>query len=183
MKEIAVDCDGVLANFTDTILRDIGSVYAMKDIARYEVRSYLTPEQDAQAKARWKTAEWWRTLPVVEGAQAGIEKIRSADLEPIIVTSPWVSCEGWEYARRAWLKEHFGITHSEVIVCSRKYMVRAMALIEDSTDKLHDWAQSWTMHHPLLFDAPYNRAHDERLARLHRMHGWSDIDRVLEFIQ
>lgn len=187
MKEILVDCDGVLADFTAYTLKCIGAKLAIEDITRYEVRTFLSPEEDAKALALWKDADWWESMPPIEGAQAGMSRLEGECCIPIILTAPWVSCKGWEWARRAWLKKHFGITHNEVLIGSRKFQVEAAMLIEDSHDKLHAWASRWAHRGgvPILFDAPYNRAHEDAVTHsvingFARMNGWGDIDRFLE---
>lgn len=82
---------------------------------------------------------FWQSLPVVAGAIAGVDRIRTAGHEVVFVTAPWRYCRGWADARRDWLASYFAARAADVIVAERKELVRGDVLIDDRPETLESW--------------------------------------------
>lgn len=162
-----MDVDGVVANFTGHLLNIIGSELTPADVTVWQVLDLLKPSEKKEATAILNEPEFWRSQPVIEGAQDGIAQIKKHH-EIFWVTSPWIGCEGWEAARRWWLKDNFGVDHKHVAPLASKYIVVGDFIVDDKASHVDEWLE----HHDgqgFLFDAPYNQ--DSKLQRMN----WNDI--------
>lgn len=172
---ILLDCDGVLADFTGHLLYAIGSRLTSADVDRWDVLELLDREGlRSAAKAELATPSWWRAQPLMPGARDLIRALVDAQADVVIVTSPWISCVGWESARRDWVRmawfEVGAIRAPEVIVTSRKELVDGAVFVDDKTEHVEAWAASRPDRPAWLFDAPHNRS--STIAR--RIRGWTN---------
>lgn len=149
-----IDCDGVLADFVAHVLRLTGSDVAPEQMKTYDIFEVVGEEHQDFLLSN---PEFWRTLPVIPGAQEGVKAIRAEpDAEIVVVTSPWHSCKGWLEARCTWLKEHFGIEPADIISARRKELIRGDVLIDDRLKNVEAWQQAWPDGKAYIFDQPYN---------------------------
>ncbi len=151
------DVDGVLADFTGYLLTLVGSALTIEDIVTWDIFDYMNEDEERAAKMLLKNDEFWRSQPVMEGAQEGFEHVRSVVDEMFWVTSPWDSCPTWLPARKAWLKEHFNADPSYVFPISKKYPVAGSFLIDDKVQHIVEWGEHNSSYNAFLFDAPYNQ--------------------------
>lgn len=160
-KTILLDVDGVLADF-------IGPVCALaewatkrkhkrEDVTRFDFASCLrlSPDEKREVVKSLKEPGFWDSLPVFDGAQEGVARLREV-ADVVIVTSPWNSCPTWLYEREAWLKKHFDIAHGDVISTNRKHVVYGAMLIDDKTETLHAWRKVWG-NGAVQWQTPHNR--------------------------
>ena len=89
----------------------------------WDIFGFLNEEEATNGREVLKHGEFWRSMPVMPGAQDGFEKVRSQAKEMFLVTSPWPPCEVWESVRKAWAGEHFQVDQKHVIPASTKYPV------------------------------------------------------------
>lgn len=156
---ILIDVDGVLANFSGHVIRTAGVDMTIDDVTQWDLFS-LMGDAGVEAKKRLKDPDWWLGIAPMPGAQDAIDRLRHDGRELIAVTSPWISCKGWGWARREWLKACFGIRHNEVIITSAKHLVRGSMIIDDKPETVRKWSAYNPTLPALLFDAPYNRNDD-----------------------
>lgn len=102
---------------------------------------HLTPEARAAAFALIAVPGWCARLPVYVEAQVAVEAIRRAGHHVMAVTAPWLSSPTWDYERRGWLQAHFDIPARDVVLTSRKELVRGAVLVDDKISHCHDWQQ------------------------------------------
>jgi len=160
MTRIALlDVDGVVADFTGTLLRTLGSSLTPADITEYDIFRLLGDQRE-QAYAICQDEEFWRRLDVIPGAAEGVEKLRSEGYSVYWVTSPWYTCKGWYLARGAWLKEHFGTPYRHMLPLSEKAMVDGDVFIDDRPDMVVAWWARRGDGVSLLYDQPYNEKID-----------------------
>jgi 5'(3')-deoxyribonucleotidase len=161
-KRILVDVDGVLANFSQHVLNKlrVSTKMSTDEIKTWDIFSLLevrfSPYHKKMALAMMDTMEFWKHLPVMAGAQEGVQALRDAGYEVVFVTSPWDSCVGWNVARNAWLKQHFGAGPRDVIITHCKYMVHGHTLIDDRESHVEEW-NSRHADKAMLFAAAYNQ--------------------------
>jgi 5'(3')-deoxyribonucleotidase len=104
-----------------------------------------------------RDTDFCRYMPVYEGAQAFVEELKSF-AEIVVVTSSFATVPGWEFARRAWLREHFGIEKEDVIFCKRKELVVGNMLLDDKLRNIDAWRNAWGHQgQAVVFDRPWNQ--------------------------
>ena len=155
-----IDCDGVLADFTAHVIKTTGADITPEDVTSYRIEDHLGPEAVAAAEGHWDDPVWWATLPVIGGAREGIDNIRQAGNEVLIVTSPWPTCRGWYDARKSWLLQHFEIPYGDVLPIRRKELVAGDVLIDDKVEHVERWQAAHPEGRAFIYDQPYNREAD-----------------------
>lgn len=161
---VLLDVDGVIADFVGTALRVVndlfGTSHTSADVTRFDIAGSLGLSDDQRAimqTALSGTPRLAAGLAVLPGAADGVRRLREI-AEVYIVTSSWDSNETWEFDRKAWLFEHFGISRSHVIFAHAKHVCSGDFLIDDKTSTLVAWrdenpvgvAVQWVTQHNLL---------------------------------
>ncbi len=168
---ILLDVDGVCADFTGELLRQVGSSLTLQDITQWNLLALLSEDQRQQALELLSTAKFWRHLPVMVGAERGYAELCRAGHEICFATSPWISCKEWGHARREWLRENFDIRNEQLIITADKSWLAGDAMIDDKPENLEAWDTHNSLGRLILFDAPYNQDASTRFLRC----GWADI--------
>ena len=150
------DVDGVLSNFSEHLLDTVGSSLSPEEITDWDIFKFLTPDQLHHAQAMLKEFDWWTSLPVMEGAQDGVEYLRSSGYRITWVTAPWKSCPTWKQARRVWIDKHFP-GDEELIVTSDKHEYPADVFWDDKPTNVLTYRDVHPDRKCFVFDAPYNR--------------------------
>lgn len=160
---ILLDCDGLIAHFTEGACRwaaqyRSGFLFAEEDITDYDImRSFGFPEEAWSSFRSWLSdTRFCRSAPLYEGAQDFFAELSKLG-EVLVVTAPFVGVDRWEGDRRAWLGEHFGVRHKDLIFCSRKELVAGDVLIDDSPSHVMAFAKAQPWARGILFDRPWNR--------------------------
>jgi len=160
-KDLLMDVDGVCADFSRALIAAVGSELRYEDVTRWDILGLFTPEQRELAYDYLSDPEFWRHLPVMDGAQEGVSFLEVTN-NIIWVTSPWSSCEGWEAARREWLNEHFGMDQKgqPYHPTADKERIDGDLIFDDKVDNVVAWAKAHPDKVAWLFDAPYNQDFD-----------------------
>lgn len=136
---VLCDVDGVLADFVGALFATVDARLTLADVTTWDVFALLTEGQRTTAKMALQDPAWWLALKPVPGALDALAAVASAPgVEVVYATSPWVSCRGWEWARRRWLQEHAGAKHGQVVVTSRKDVVSGDVFLDDHPER---WAR------------------------------------------
>lgn len=163
-KRIAlVDCDGVLADFSRDALRAVDSTLRPWDITEWDIFKLLELEQVGKGLALREALndpDFWRWMHPLPGSYALLEGLRNNNHEVVAVTSPWLTCAGWDKARRDWLRENFDIPPENVIITARKDLVVGNVFFDDKPEHVVAWGNRHGYDHAWLVDAPYNRDAD-----------------------
>jgi len=149
------DVDGVSADCMASMLEKIGAKATESDIVEWGFEKFLDEREKAKAYELFEDPNFWRELPVKEGAKKVINLIKDLGHEVVWVTSPWRSCFGWANARRAWIEEHFG--DDSVIITSDKYHIPGDVFVDDKPDNVEKWKKAHPEKLAIIFDAPWNR--------------------------
>lgn len=154
---ILMDVDGVVADFTGHLLGCLSlrdkSVPSVEDIDTWDLKPHFTENQWKAVKQMLCDFCFWFSLPVIEGAQDGIERLKS-EHEVVWVTSSYDSCPSWLHIRKQWLKKNFGAKSDEIVITSNKSLVAGDILVDDKPENIKRWQQHGVCY---IFDAPYNR--------------------------
>jgi 5'-nucleotidase len=174
-KSIAIDMDNVIA---DVVIADVATHF----INWYERDYGLTvekesllgiPEMDAFPDGAVMkflfTPGFFRSVPVMPGAQAAVKKLME-DFDVYIVSAamefPHALFEKYE-----WLKEHFPFVHwRHIIFCGDKSVIATDYLIDDHCKNLD------TCHGQAII---YTAAHNVNVTHHKRVNDW---DEVLSFM-
>jgi 5'(3')-deoxyribonucleotidase len=128
---IAIDCDGVLADF-------VGATLRLPEILKpYE------PEKDCDLAAcfggegaMWSAIERagydfhhdMRPLPV---ARASLMRLRAKHTLLCVTSQPFIACKYWEHFRTQWLDFRMGFHVDDIVFTRNKSHVRADILVDD----------------------------------------------------
>lgn len=159
------DVDGVLGDFPSEVLqfcnrygREPGQrEWTLEDCTKHDILEALGLEHlQLRLDQHMRDTDFCRHMPLYPGTQDFVEELkRVGDL--VIVTASYGMVPGWEFARRAWLKEHFGIEKSDVVFCKRKELVVGDVLVDDKRTNVLAWSEAHPSGWPILFDRPWNR--------------------------
>lgn len=157
-----LDIDGPLAGFDDELYRRCEAAgFAFADgVTSVETQKsrYLTDDITDKAHRRtardWTEAEgWFRELPVVAGAQEGVDSMLSRGWDVYLCTKPLAANPTCRDEKAAWVGEHFPDLKEKLVITADKSIVRGHILLDDAI-KL-SWLETayWT---PVVFSAAYN---------------------------
>jgi hypothetical protein len=136
---ILVDCDGVIANMTHSVLqlaRDKANVFdkGEEDITAWDYGASLgwPGVNHAIDEAVLHHEFVYRMVPFA-GAFAALRRLeaRFGKDNVLVCTSPW--CGEWAAQRYAWLKDFADVDHGRVIMCKQKHRIPGF-LIDDCVD-------------------------------------------------
>ena len=186
MSTILVDCDGVLASFTDAYLDLVYDVTGKRidpnEVTNFKInRSPFFVELEKTFPRLRQTIDriittdrhFVYSLALIDGAQDGLELLREAGHRVVCVTSPWAGSEFWHHERHDWLEDVMGFDTHNIIFASDKSLVHGDYLIDDKVENLAEWSRCDARRKPILFDAPYNRD-----SKFPRAHTWEDVVRL-----
>src|SRR3954468_630082 len=165
-KTIAIDMDNVIADvathFIDWYEREYG--------IRVDKESLIgVPECDAFPENTVRnflfTPGFFRTVPVIEGAQEAIKKLmKSFDVYIVSAAMEFPQSLTEKYE---WLKEHFPfISWRNIIFCGDKSVVGTDYMIDDHIKNL-DYFKGKT----IMFNAFHNVNHDHH----QRVNNWDEV--------
>lgn len=121
--------------------------------ARFATDHIPDKEHREAARAVVNTSGWFRALPVVEGAQEGVEALER-DFEVWIVTKPLEANATCRDEKAAWLVEHFGAKWQDRLILSPdKSMVNGHLLLDDAPKLLWFRRARWR---PVIFSTVWN---------------------------
>ncbi len=142
INNILLDMDGVLADFFTVALRELNRKYPDRAISIDEYRK--NPTFDIAEKFKISNTEFWTALNYI-GFWSNLPLFNHAknlfgalkEIAPVtIASSPCSSNFNCVPEKLIWLKRHFGLTSSECLFGSRKYlMARPDTLLVDDYNK------------------------------------------------
>lgn len=165
---LLIDVDGPCADFVGGLLELLGLSAMREHFTRWEIIKDLERYRrggNRMALEALAKPGFWEALEPVQGAVAAVGDLRGMEHELVFVTAPWLSCLGWGHTRRAWLHQHFDADHRNIIITSRKELVRGDLLLDDKVDNVLAFMQH-TDGEAYLFDTPHNRELPGSLQRL-----------------
>lgn len=159
---VLVDCDGVLADFTqatlDGVLKVSGRKYDRSDVTTWEIFDSLAETEDTKGAVYGllKGRGGCLGIPVLPGAVDGIQTLSNvADI--IVVTSPFRGSETWVHERGLWLEKYFGSAISGVIHTRHKERVHGDIFIDDREANVQAWCDYWKYRDPKCIGVTWAR--------------------------
>lgn len=156
---VLVDMDGVLADFDGATIAHLQSpeinIPLRPHSSFYHRDNYTDPSHVKAIDQLHASRNFFRTLPLVDGALEGWQAIEELGYEPRICSSPLHTNEWCVDEKREWIKEHLGArAASAAIIDSRKELYGGIALIDDRPVVKNAEVATWQH---VVFDASYNR--------------------------
>ena len=158
--QIALDVDGVLADFSTGALRVVeevtGKRFVPADITAWDFTKVLglsASEASAVKKAIGGKRGFAAALAPYSHARQGVRRLRELG-EVFCVTSPWDSNTWWCSERESWLALHFGI--DRVHHASDKSTYEADVFVDDKSSHVRDWLSAWPGRTAVFWRTPHN---------------------------
>jgi 5' nucleotidase, deoxy (Pyrimidine), cytosolic type C protein (NT5C) len=158
--KLALDCDGLLSNFTAGALKIVEEVtgrrYAEADVGEFDFTKALglsVDEAVAVKKAIGARQGFAASLAPYPQARQGVRRLRELG-DVLCVTSPWDSNPWWRAERESWLALHFGIDvvhHAE-----DKTGCEADVFVDDRSKHVHAWLTAWPGRTAVLWRTLHN---------------------------
>lgn len=166
-----LDVDGVLADFPRAALRWLNGrcrsdapEFTLDQVTQHDILKAVGRENYQDAFDTWcHDTDMCRHLEVYPGAREFVAELQTfADV--VIVTKSYEKVRGWEHSRRAWLREHFGITKKDIAFIDRKELVQGDFFLDDKLPNVERWQAAWPSSIGMVFDRPLNQKADCRRA-------------------
>jgi 5'(3')-deoxyribonucleotidase len=158
--KLALDCDGVLGDFTTAALRIVeevtGKRFALTDVTEWNFTKVLGLSADeaiAVKKAIGDRRGFAASIVPYPLARQGVRCLRELG-EVFCVTSPWDSNAWWRAERDSWLALHFGI--DVVHHANDKTSYEADVFVDDKSSHVRDWLAAWPKRTAVFWRTPHN---------------------------
>ncbi|HUY53140.1 MAG TPA: hypothetical protein VMV24_01015 [Candidatus Dormibacteraeota bacterium] len=172
---VLVDMDGVIADFDMEVklrLQDRHPEILIKETRKNFYISDDYPEHSLLVRSISDEQGFFETLPLVEHALEGWQRIIDLGYHPIICSSPLGTNPYSKFEKINWLKQHFAPIFGQwvidqAIITSDKHLFKGVALIDDRPVMKNSDLATWKH---ILFDQEYNRSDTDHA----RLRGWLD---------
>jgi len=158
---ILIDQDGVLADFhtgfTETWMRLHPQYPAipLEQRRHFHMRDEYPAHLGAEVERIYTAEGFFRDLPPLPGAIAGVYALLEAGHDVRICSSPLLKYHHCLYEKYEWIERHFGKEFVPNMILTRdKTLVHGDALIDDNPSIFGFHKPSWRR---VIFDQPYNR--------------------------
>lgn len=158
---ILLDMDGPLAHFDQHAWNKCAELGIIPDIETIEhqtsrwLTDHMTRDDEAELRAVINEPGWFRELPVVDGAQAGVDQLVAAGHEVYVCTKPLETNPTCRDEKAAWLREHFPYLEDRLFIAPDKSLVWGDILLDDAPKPKWFHRSQWN---PVIYDCPYNGA-------------------------
>lgn len=158
--KFALDCDGVLGDFTTAALRVVeevtGKRFELTDVTEWNFTKAIglsAPEAIEVKKAIGARRGFAAAIGPYPSARQGVRRLRELG-EVFCVTSPWDSNVWWRAERDSWLALHFGI--DVVHHAGDKTGYEADVFVDDKSSHVRDWLTAWPGRAAVFWRTPHN---------------------------
>jgi 5'(3')-deoxyribonucleotidase len=159
---IALDCDGLLADFLAGALRLVEEVTGKKfDTSAVTERDFpkglglSAHEASAVKKAIGARRGFAASLPRYPQARQGVRRLHALG-KVFCITTPWESNIWWRAERESWLALHFGIDHVHHATDDDKTCYEADVFVDDNAEHVRAWLAAWPGRTAVLWRTPHN---------------------------
>lgn len=177
---ILIDMDDtieqLLKGWIAWVNRRYGTETTIEDVKEWDVsKAFPTLTHDEVYDAIY-AEDMWETVEPVPGAPEVIKSLKDKGHEIVIVTaSPYRALHA--KMEKVLFKYFPYITWDDVIITSRKQLIRADMLIDDGVHNLigGDYIK-------VLFDSVNNRDYDAEGNGMYRVHNWKEAEELIDRI-
>jgi 5'-nucleotidase len=152
-----IDQDGVLADFDAKLFEDLAGVvdWPPRALAR-EARfctDFVTRRERKIIRAYIEETDYFRHLPVIDGAKEGIAKLLELGHDLWVCTKPLEANKTCATDKMAWINEHFPELHDKVIIAPNKGLIKGDILLDDCIKEEWLGVAEWR---PIHYSYPHN---------------------------
>lgn len=156
--KLLLDLDGVLASFDgryNELCTSLGiEVTPLEDRSKRYYSDHVEGKKDrSKLKKIVLDDGWFRNLPVIDGAQEGVEELLSRGIQINLCSKPLMGSYSCPSEKYAWVKEHFPMLESKLFLAPDKSEVRGDFLLDDAPKPRWFKDAEW---HPIIFTQPFN---------------------------
>ncbi|MGH7142351.1 MAG: 5' nucleotidase, NT5C type [Candidatus Saccharimonadales bacterium] len=171
---VLIDMDDVLADFGSEFLSRVSQRHPHISMLDKRKNFYIPDDYPEDAELLWQMAKeegFFKTLPLVDNALVGWQRIIDLGYHPQICSSPLQTNPLSKSEKLSWLTKNlvplFGKSVAEeALITSDKHQCEGIALIDDRP-KIRDSKEAAWQH--IIFDMPYNQE-----SSAPRLFGWLD---------
>lgn len=176
--KIVIDIDDVINNlcecWCDWLSNQYGLSVTYKDVTNWDICSFFPELSKEQVFEPLSKAEFWDCVRPKEGAVEYIEKLVDYGYQVYLCTATDYRNVQMKYEKV--IQRYFPfIKWEQIIVTSRKQMIKANVLIDDNINNLvgGDYLK-------LLMSAPHNQDVDTIMCRVYRVDNWEEIYNTIQ---
>lgn len=180
---IGVDCDNVINNLSESVLKvyneDSGDDLQIRDITCYEMERFVKPEYRSTFRKYFSDKRVWDNIEVLDGCISTLEKYHSLGHDIFIVTSTYPANVPM---KAEWLQKvlPFLDINKQFICIHRKQLLSGLDVLIDDCHANLDYGE----YRRILLDYPWNWNYGKSNSffPLIRCRNWQDIDKALEYL-
>ena len=148
--------------------RHYGETITLADLAGKWLWDVVATDRHNVLEAEMRSEDFFEVMAVMPDAQRVIERLQS-EYEVFIATAAMEVPTSFN-AKFRWLERHFPfISHTHIVFCGDKSILRADYLIDDNPRQLAAFTGIG-----ILYDAPHNIA----VTGYTRVHNWLEIEKL-----
>lgn len=158
--KIAIDCDGILADYTAGALRVVeeltGKRFTHADVTEFDIGKALglsAEEVRAYVDVVSSRRGFCASLLPYPPARQGVRRLRELG-DVSCVTTPWDANPWWRSERDSWLALHFGI--DVVHHADDKSGYEADVFVDDRSKHVRAWLGRWPGRTAVFWRTPHN---------------------------
>ena len=173
--KVLVDMDGVIADFDKEVELRLKNRYPEIQITETRKKFYISddyPEHSLLIRSISDEQGFFETLPLVDNALEGWQRIIDLGYHPVICSSPLGTNPYSKAEKLNWLRQHFSPIFgqwvvNQAIITPDKHLFGGIALIDDRPVLKNSDIATWKH---ILFDQEYNKDVTNKA----RLYGWLD---------
>lgn len=160
-KIALVDVCDVVVDLHNETIRQL-KLEIPERITGWDMFDILPASDCARIKDMFDTPDFWRGLPPTPGAIRGVQALRNQGYRVHFVTSPWITCPGWDDIRREWLGQNLDAhpVHDITFTSQKDLLTAGDLLIDDRPKHIKAWQAANPGKKAWLFDIVFNRWFD-----------------------
>ncbi len=186
MRELTIllDVDGVIANFLKhaipIIERVSGKKLPVESITDWDFFQIVGKEHEAACWKEINVEGFYRDLHPYPGAVEGVKRLQEIATVHIVTAMSYVHSKHAYYERAEWIKQHLGLSVSDITFSAHKHLMRGDVLVDDKASTIMKWARMNPAGTGVIWSHPYNEiAYMPR--NVVRARNWFDVvDAVTE---
>lgn len=173
---VLCDLDGIVVDLLGPWLAaynaEYGDSLTQAQVTDWDIHKCVKPECGSSIYKWIDSGEVYRDLKPLPGAIEGIKALEAMGHEVVIVSagSKNLATAGHKLE---WCEKHLGFSRKKVMIAHRKDLVRGDILIDDSPEKISEYAKAWPDTPIFSIRYPYNWQMAE-LPQVEMFDGWDD---------
>lgn len=135
LNYVLLDCDGILANWVQNVINFAKGRTKLQHKDWNTWNKHLEIYSEAEMQQLQESRLFWDTIPVYPFAHS-LYSFLLERRNVYICTAPWIDAPECAASKYAWLKHHFNIQSSDVVIAKRKNLLaKPEALLIDDNPK------------------------------------------------